>query len=309
MFNLSRPFCDELVGSALHRSAWQLGLSYKRLMKVLSSTYGLTPSVGITQDKALAKAFGMDLEELIQYHTLLPFTVTFLNDIEKDQILRDFLKPYNKPMHAFSIVKKTIKTMTWLHFCPMCNIENLQRYGVAYWRRAHQLPGVLVCDIHGTLLYKSEVSIYEKGSLPPPDKASGCLVSGFGLSAQILQSIASTSVSVLNNELLIKKWPEHYSYFVITSAYCFKNPAMSRRVISVDLQSFYGEDYLQTLGLFFPLNQLHKWPTKMLLSSKKSFSPLKHILMIVFLKTKMCQLRIDVEERSLTARREISKIK
>lgn len=296
MFNLYRPLPDELVGSALQRSAVQLGLSYKRLMQLLNTTYGLTPSLGITQDQALAKAFGVDLEALIQHHTVLPFTVTFLNDIEKVQVLRDVLKSSSKPPHVIYIARKTIKTMARLHFCSMCNIENLQRYGVAYWRRAHQLPGVLVCDLHGTMLYRSEVSIYAKEPIPTPDKASGCLVNSFGVPVQILQSIASTSVSVLNNEWLIKKWPGHYSYYVISHVYCFKKPATSRRVVAVDLQNFYGEEYLQTLDLSFPPNQRHKWPTKMLLPSKKSFSSLKHILMIVFLKTKMRQLKIEIEE-------------
>lgn len=295
MFNLYRPLPDELVGSALQRSALQLGLSYRRLMKLLNTTHGLTPSAGVTQDPALATAFGVDIEALIQHHTLLPFTVTFLNDMEKDQILRDFLKPYNKPSQVIYVAKKTIKTMARLHFCEGCNTENLRRYGVAYWRRAHQLPGVLVCDVHGMMLYRSDISMYAKEVIPPPDKASGCVVNSFGVPVQILQSIASTSVSVLNNEWLIKKWPGHYSYYVISHVYCFKKPATSRRVVAVDLQNFYGEEYLQTLDLSFPPNQRHKWPTKMLLPSKKSFSSLKHILMIVFLKTKMRQLKIEIE--------------
>ena len=36
-----------------------------------------------------------------------------------------------------------------LRWCPRCYAEALKLHGEAYWRRAHQLPGVLVCPSHG----------------------------------------------------------------------------------------------------------------------------------------------------------------
>ena len=40
-----------------------------------------------------------------------------------------------------------------LHFCPVCQREDLDRYGYFYYRRAHQMPGVTVCHKHGGSLH------------------------------------------------------------------------------------------------------------------------------------------------------------
>lgn len=48
--------------------------------------------------------------------------------------------------------------------CPDCIHLDHERFGFAYWRRAHQLPGVLVCHQHGTAL-QFEASIHSRSTL------------------------------------------------------------------------------------------------------------------------------------------------
>ena len=42
-------------------------------------------------------------------------------------------------------------------YCPGCNAEAMERYGELYWRRTHQLPGVLVCSAHAIPLRESPI--------------------------------------------------------------------------------------------------------------------------------------------------------
>lgn len=39
-------------------------------------------------------------------------------------------------------------------FCPSCVSEDVGFHGIAYWRRAHQLPGLSACTKHGTVLFE-----------------------------------------------------------------------------------------------------------------------------------------------------------
>ena len=37
----------------------------------------------------------------------------------------------------------------FLRYCPLCFKEDKQKYGEAYWHKAHQIRGVDVCNKHG----------------------------------------------------------------------------------------------------------------------------------------------------------------
>lgn len=37
-------------------------------------------------------------------------------------------------------------------WCPSCALEDVKFHGRAFWRRRHQLPGVMHCDLHDVML-------------------------------------------------------------------------------------------------------------------------------------------------------------
>ncbi|MDX7681185.1 TnsD family Tn7-like transposition protein [Aeromonas caviae] len=45
----------------------------------------------------------------------------------------------------------------YLKWCPVCAQQDLRHYGVAYWHRIHQIPGVTACAYHPILLEKLEL--------------------------------------------------------------------------------------------------------------------------------------------------------
>lgn len=54
------------------------------------------------------------------------------------------------------ITTSTVVTPATLRYCPACHAEALTHRGERFWRRAHQLPGVLVCLDHGIPLMESK---------------------------------------------------------------------------------------------------------------------------------------------------------
>lgn len=65
-----------------------------------------------------------------------------------------------------------------LHFCPECMQEEQSKYGFFYYHRAHQMPGVTVCHLHGRTLHVydgkqgKEMELPLK-SYPLPDRKKG----------------------------------------------------------------------------------------------------------------------------------------
>ncbi|MBP2316734.1 TnsD family Tn7-like transposition protein [Azospirillum soli] len=53
---------------------------------------------------------------------------------------------------TWDIAANPLHFSTVLRCCRLCAAEATERYGEPYWRRAHQLPGVLVCPDHGVPL-------------------------------------------------------------------------------------------------------------------------------------------------------------
>lgn len=61
------------------------------------------------------------------------------------------------PVHVLSKRNSPIRPPPYLQFCIDCCEASYQKFGDLYWRRSHQLPGVLVCPIHKSILHSSSV--------------------------------------------------------------------------------------------------------------------------------------------------------
>lgn len=57
-----------------------------------------------------------------------------------------------------------------LKWCPVCAYQDLRLYGVAYWHRIHQIPGMTACAFHPVLLERMELVRRQRiiaGLFPP----------------------------------------------------------------------------------------------------------------------------------------------
>jgi hypothetical protein len=88
----------------------------------------------------VAERSGMELNDYLLKHTLLPLKVTDDNGQSVFESAEDGSEGYQK---------------WWLprerrdaHFCPACAEGDIRRLGFPYWRRSHQIPGVEYCIEH-----------------------------------------------------------------------------------------------------------------------------------------------------------------
>lgn len=80
---------------------------------------------------------------------LFPYYALFMTEAQQADIIDEaFL---NNEKTSLSAVTKT-KMISSLNLCPQCMQEDKKRIGRFYYHRAHQLPGVTVCEKHGCTL-------------------------------------------------------------------------------------------------------------------------------------------------------------
>ena len=92
-------------------------------------------------------------ETLIQIATTVPYYTRFRTPSVSARILK--LARGNSSYgvaQALGMAKTTIYTPPPRRSCYQCVQDDLAELGFAYWRRDHQLPGILVCPKHGKAL-------------------------------------------------------------------------------------------------------------------------------------------------------------
>ncbi len=152
--NTIAPAClpDELIHGYLGRiraiNALPLGTSHVSLLeKILPNAEELSGNARLA--RATAKVSGMTLAQLCQQHTLIPFLRTTAASSPE--------LAHGSPENLALIKLSSFRLATKLRMaCPECIREDAAFRGFAYWRRRHQLPGVLWCNNHRVRLIAIE---------------------------------------------------------------------------------------------------------------------------------------------------------
>lgn len=86
-----------------------------------------------------ARMSGMGIHDYVRLHTMLPFAA-FAAD---DGCIVD-----HGWTAAVARYRGTVTPRKVAYFCPACAAEDRDFWGYSYWRRTHQLPGMLWCQKH-----------------------------------------------------------------------------------------------------------------------------------------------------------------
>ncbi|MBW3166483.1 TnsD family Tn7-like transposition protein [Ferrimonas balearica] len=178
---LPPPFPDELLLGRLIRHVTASGESAGALAQRLfgSARTSIHPflTAGLTR---LAESSREDAEVLLNRQTLVPLFLFYLpSHAERLQalVLGD---DGAKALRESQIPSFGSGHSVCLKWCPQCAQHDLQEYGVTYWHRTHQIPGVTACYKHPVLLQRVELEGRQRviaGLLPTcngyPRPASG----------------------------------------------------------------------------------------------------------------------------------------
>ncbi len=101
--------------------------------------------------------YGLSADDVIDGHTLLPW---YAASLPPDRIarLRADMRGAGRGIHARAgIMAGGVALPQTIRFCPIHVAEDRRDGGECVWRRAHQVPGVLVCPEHHVFLEDSDV--------------------------------------------------------------------------------------------------------------------------------------------------------
>ena len=160
-----KPHKDELLYSLLARYFSTSGYQcYFSVAEDLFENPKNKPSIELlnplTKDALIQLG---DIDKLIMEHTMFPYYSAFIPNEKREKaysLARDM--QIKKLINALPIPKS--KCARYLRYCPMCVIEDRNRFGETFWHRTHNLFGVTACHIHECSLVDSNIPITSNAS-------------------------------------------------------------------------------------------------------------------------------------------------
>ena len=162
------PFPEELDRGYLGRvKRINAAISEKNAVELMSIWAGVADKTRreVSCLELLSKVAGVDVSMFVRQHTILPFWRGI-------SALQPHLLHGNEQMR--SLLRSTGMRLArkGAYFCAECVNEDQNFHGQSYWRREHQIPGMLWCLKHATpLKYTKDESAF---LLPPATQLENC---------------------------------------------------------------------------------------------------------------------------------------
>ncbi len=160
---LPKPYPDELFYSIIARYFAHIGGARGAGVEELFGRRGsraqvdLPSSLGYFAENAAA-LWGLTAEEIAERYTLFPYYTYFANETVKTRALEALVSDSGMGLHSrLGINRSRVRIPQFLRYCPECVSQDFELWSETYWRRTHQLPGVLVCIDHKRMLANSAV--------------------------------------------------------------------------------------------------------------------------------------------------------
>jgi hypothetical protein len=300
MQTLPKPLPDELLYSTLARATYRYGFwSPKRLLDIL---YGRRTVVAVpdlpTNLASLTQStenhWQLGVEELAVHHTLFGYYTHFRGARQRKKVLAAMAADGGSLQVRLGVCAGAARTPKRFRLCLRCHGADVAQFGEAYWHRAHHLPGVLVCHLHGEPLLESDVPFRPRGRhvyLAAP--LEGDLHSLPPLVSNLTRPKVAWTVAVRSFELLasqprtVATRPDYRPRLGQWGA----GWGRAKRFRNVFVE-YFGEDLL--LASFGredgdPL----AWLEEVLRGPRRPLHPFKHVLMEVFLDGREKMLQDD----------------
>jgi hypothetical protein len=234
----------------------------------------------------------LDADDILSTMTLFPFHAAFMAEPRKRKCA-DAFKMVSKHSERAKVslgVSKRNERLRFLRFCDKCRQTDIEKHGETYWRRAHQIKGVLVCPAHGTPLMESDAAVTRRPGYADANKA--CLRGEITtqLSLQDIRRahmVATRCVEFLNGQINAQ-WsldtvPQRYRKGALSRGYIKGASECDTEKVEQAFVAFYGSPLLQSMGVKWSDGKHSSWIRNAFREHRTSFSTLEHALIQVFL--------------------------
>ena len=154
---------DELVYSWLSRCNCHCGYCVVKGTRTICTEFAVKFPEEVKD--ALQNRYG-DIDTFLWLHTMIPYYVQFTDVFTRYVALSRLRRNGKLDIASFMLLNHA--TIRYMRYCPMCAMEDREKYGECYFRRSHQLWDVSVCIEHSCKLLYTDINI-SRALLKPPD--------------------------------------------------------------------------------------------------------------------------------------------
>lgn len=233
-------------------------------------------------------------DQLIDYHTLLPFYGPFLPPARLHRIRQDMYGNNWPTIHMRAgIMASHVPLPRWLRCCSLCVQEDEEAYGECYWHRIHQVPGVEVCPFHKVYLQNSNILAQNRETRYEFVSAKHAIQQmvlqepiSIDSRHEVLLSVALDALWLLSQHHLSRDLQSLYRRYSQLLADLDLATYRGRVFISELQQRFrscYSPDILEMLSCKIDERVNENWLVRLVRKPDHAQHPLHHILLIHFL--------------------------
>lgn len=290
MRTLRRPLPDELLYGALASATYRYGYwSPKGFLDVL---YGNRTVVAVPDlpsnlqmlAQTTQEAWGLSAEELARRHTLFGYYAHFRSERQRQKVLAAMAGNRGSLQVRLGICAGSARAPTHFRLCPRCHAADLEQFREAYWHRAHHLPGVLVCHVHGDLLLETDIPFRPTGRhlyVATPLELAG--VSLRPVVSELTNREVAQAIAAQSFELLVShsgaKCPK-LDYRMPLAQFGWKAGKGGAERLEAGFRACFGDDLISAS---FRAGEQMGWLQETLRALRRPMHPFKHVLMKVFL--------------------------
>lgn len=294
---LPKPYPDEIVGSIVVRAGLRYGVSLTALLSWLhgngtrrsACSFVLVPAVA-----QVAAPCGLSPRDLLYRHTVFPYVAAYLPSGERIRLEQQLLAPSAPcPPHTTSLVQNVTQAVPYRRYCPECVLSEQSRYGETYWHMLHQLPTVLLCEMHHAPLAETRI----RSIVSPRPGEFGLPTANMGTRLDVgidertaLALLACTLRVISADPNATGDWCQRYRRLASHAGLVRGDGRLATGELARAMSTFYGKALLRSLKCEMP-DQAHRaWPALLLRPGpKEPASVVRHVLLDTFLQ----HVRVD----------------
>lgn len=236
----------------------------------------------------LSKLSGMHIEHIIREHTILPACRAFLTPSKYESVMEGLMKAESKKVFICqSLTANRNYERKALYFCPQCAREDECEVGVAYWHVRHQLPGAHACLRHKCILQKRLVSKYSFNNWPDWYKYQHIIANDKAVKlTQFINYLYDNSFSFQHSLKALYMIALRYRGMVT------KNGSVRMELLREQLIKYWEPLFhIDEISDVFLAKQSEVFPETIFYRSDSTFTPIKHLLVMVYLFKSVHQIR------------------
>ena len=306
--NFPIPYPEELIYSVCGRYGERTRYSnQKLLLEELFDRPTATTVVDLPNNlnvlvNGLSEDHPLTFRDIVDKHTLFPFYRPFLPQERVRKILRAM--KYRGDIHTtIGVMASSVRTPLYLKYCPVCVERDRERYGEAYWHRLPQLPGIEICPDHLVWLERSGVRrsnrsmrhafVTLEAVVGAPEPRFICKEADAALLwiAEQAKQLLGNSFTVLG----IEELRHRYRWLLAERGLASYSGRVRAEALTEAFSKTYDQATLNRLQCPVNADSEHNWLLRLVRSPKGTQHPLRHLLLIRFLR-----LYVDAFLRSPT---------